>query len=238
MFIICSLTIWGLFLLLLNNIITDHSKAAWSHIHRHTSPCARQIQWNRHKTHSLSTPQLKQMTQSMIEMHISSSGTHTSTLLDWTDITYHITGYPMVSHHAPTYFHSGNDTYTHQLEPTCIHHANVTATNRTLTIYLLSSRSFVIPVVSSHAFHSPIHYSQDINKNQGHNHKLVSFHDQELVIGLLMPHYWDTATYIVISLVSLVMTCIHINMQRQYLYFPSEIISPSQSNSLIPAWVL
>ena len=44
---------------------------------------------------------------------------------------YHITRYPMVSHHAPTYFHSSDDTYTHWSEPTHIHHANVTATNGT-----------------------------------------------------------------------------------------------------------
>ena len=73
------------------HIITDHSKTTQSHIHRHTSPCAHWTQWNTHKTHSLNTPQLEQMTQLMIKTHISSSGMHTSTLFDWTDTTlsYH-----------------------------------------------------------------------------------------------------------------------------------------------------
>ena len=70
---------------------------------------------------------------------------------------YYITGYPMVSHRTPTYFHSGDDTYTCRLESTRIHHANAPATNRTPTISLLSTRSLAMPVVSSHSTSMIIH---------------------------------------------------------------------------------
>ena len=70
---------------------------------------------------------------------------------------YHITRYPMVSHRTPTYFHSSDDTHNHRSELTRIHHADLVATNRTPTIYLLSTRSLVMHIVSSHNLSSLIH---------------------------------------------------------------------------------
>ena len=43
------------------------------------------------------------------------------------------------SHCTPTYFHSRDDPYARQSESMCIHHADIPATNRTLTISLLST---------------------------------------------------------------------------------------------------
>ena len=73
------------------NIITNHSNTARSLIHRHTTPCARWIQQNICNTLPLIAPQLEQPIQSMIETHISSSGTHTSILFNWTNtiLSYH-----------------------------------------------------------------------------------------------------------------------------------------------------
>ena len=70
---------------------------------------------------------------------------------------YYITRYPIVSHCTPTYFHSGDDTYTCQSESMCIHHADIPATNRTLTISLSSTWSLVMPIVNSHSVSVIIH---------------------------------------------------------------------------------
>ena len=70
---------------------------------------------------------------------------------------YYITGYPMVSHRTPTYFHSGDNMYIHWSESTRIYHVNVPAANRIPTIYLLSTHSLVMPVVSSHSTSVIIH---------------------------------------------------------------------------------
>ena len=102
---------------------------------------------------------------------------------------YYITGYPMVSHRTPTYFHSRDDTYAHQLESMRIHHADIPATNRTPTISLSSTGSIVMPIVSSHSVSILIHLSKDMNRDQGYYYQLFNFPDRKPAIS---PHTRNT----------------------------------------------
>ena len=137
--------------------IADHSKTPRSVAHRHTTTRACRIRQYIVYTLPPNAPQAERTTRSTIETHISSSRTHICTLLDQMTPLYYITGYPMVSHHTPTYFHSGDITYIRRSESMRIYHANVPATNRTPTISLLSTHSLAMPVVSSHSTSVIIH---------------------------------------------------------------------------------
>ena len=71
--------------------IADHSKTAGFVAHRHTTTCAPRIRQYIVYTLPPNAPQAERTIRSTIEMHISSSGAHICTLLDWIDTTllYH-----------------------------------------------------------------------------------------------------------------------------------------------------